>query len=134
MPRILSSSLGVEREKFLDRQVRHRERIVREVDLLLLLVPFVHREIDDPAELEAVLLDQVELLADLGARRAREFHEVLRLAGDEEHGVADAKPELIGNLLGALRPDILGERARAALLAFAPEDVAKPRLALALRP
>ena len=86
----LSWSLGIEREEFLDRHVRHRERVVREVDFLLLLVPFVHREIDDPAELEAVLGDQAELLADLGARRAGELDEILRLAGDKEAGVADA--------------------------------------------
>ena len=124
----------IEREEFLDRHVRHREWIVREVDLLLLLVPFVHREIDDPAELEAVLGDQAELFADLGARGTGELDEVLRLAGDEEAGVADAEPQLIGDLLGALRPDVLGERTGAALLAFAPEDVAEARLAFALRP
>ena len=81
----------IEREEFLDAQVRHRERVVREVDLLLFLVPFVHREVDDPAEVEAVLGDQAELLADLGARGAGELDEVLRLAGDEEAGVADAE-------------------------------------------
>ena len=62
------------------------------------------------------------------------LYEILRLAGDEETGVADLEAELIGDLLGALRPDVLGERARAALLAFAPEDVAEARLAFALRP
>ena len=97
----------IEREEFLDRQVRHRERVVGEVDLLLFLVPLVHREIDDPAELEAVLGDQPKLFADLRARRAGEFDEILRLAGDEEHGVADAELELIGDLLRAFRPDFL---------------------------
>ena len=125
----------IEREEFLDRHVRHGERIVREVDLLFFLVPFVHREIDDPAEFEAVLGDQAELLADLGARGAGELDEILRLAGDEEAGVADAEASsLVGDLLGALGPDVLGERAGAALLAFAPEDVAEAGLALALRP
>ena len=42
--------------------------------------------------------------------------------------------ELIGDLLGALGPDVLGERPGAALLALAPENVAEARLALALRP
>ena len=124
----------IEREKLVDVHVRHRERVVGEVDLLLLLVPFVHREVDDPAEVEAVLGDEAQLLADLGARRPRELHELLRLAGDEEHRVADAEAELIGDLLGPLRPDVLGERPGAALLALAPEDVAEPRLALVLRP
>ena len=55
--------------------VRHRERVVGEVDLLLLLVPLVHREIDDPAEGEAVLVDEVELAADLAAARRRQRRE-----------------------------------------------------------
>ena len=55
-------------------------------------------------------------------------------AGDEEHGIADAKAELIGDLLGTLGADVLGERPGAAFFAFAPEDVAEAGLALALRP
>ena len=82
---------------------------MREVDLLLFLVPFEHREIDDPAELEAVLVDQVEIFADLGARRPGELHEIRRLAGDEEHGVAGLQPKLRANLLGALRSDVVRE-------------------------
>ena len=84
---------GVEREKFLNRQIRHREWVVREVDLLVLLVPFVHRKIDDPAQLEAVLRDQAEFFADLGSRGAGEFHEALRLAGNEKHRVAILQSE-----------------------------------------
>ena len=51
--------------------LRHRERVVAEVDLLGRLVVLEHREVDDPAELEGVLGDQAQLLADLGARAAR---------------------------------------------------------------
>src|SRR5262249_19140119 len=91
-------------------------------------------EVDDPAELEAVLLDQAELLADAGARRAGEADEILRLAGDEEHRVADAEPELLPHRLGALDAEIARDRAGAALLALAPEDVAKSGQSLALRP
>ena len=47
-----------------------------------------------------------ELLADLGARRPGELHELVRLAGDEERRVADAEAELLRDLLGALRPDV----------------------------
>src|SRR6188508_3314659 len=99
-----------------------------EIDLLLFLVPFIHRKIDNPTELEAALVDESQLLADLGPRRPRKFHEVLWLAGDEETGVADAELHLIGDLLGALRTDIFGQRARTALLAFAPEDVTETGL------
>ena len=55
----------------LETALRHRERIVGEVDLLLLLVPLEHREVDDPAELEPVLVDQLELLPHLCPREAR---------------------------------------------------------------
>jgi hypothetical protein len=44
---------------------------VREVDLALLLVVLEHWEVDDPAEAERALLDQVELLADAGSGEAR---------------------------------------------------------------
>ncbi len=63
-----------------------------EVDLLLLLVPFVHREIDDPAERELIAVDQAEVRADLGARQAGECDNVLRLAGNEKHRIAGTEP------------------------------------------
>ena len=68
--------------------LRHGERVVGEVDLLLLLVPLEHGEVDDPAELEAVLVDQFQLVPDAGARLAGEPVELRRRAGDEEHRVA----------------------------------------------
>src|SRR5712671_2459071 len=101
-----------------------------EVDLLLLLVPFIHRQVDDPAELEAALLDQPEVGADLVACGAGEFDEVLGLAGDEENRIADADAKLLSHRLGALRPEILGDRSRAPLLPFAPEDIAQTSTAL----
>jgi hypothetical protein len=79
-----------------------------EIDLLLVLVPFVEREIDDPAQLEAVAIDEVQLLAGAGARRAREGVELLRVAGDEEAGVAVIEAELDADRLGALLADVLG--------------------------
>src|SRR5262249_10244371 len=82
----------------------------------------------------AILLDQPELLAHPGARRAGEANEILRLAGDEEHRVADAEPEFLPHRLGALDAEIARHRAGAALLALAPEDVAEAWHALALRP
>ena len=72
----------------LEAALRHREGIVREVDLLLVLVPFVHREIDDPAEFEHVGLADAEFIADADARRAREFGGLRLLVAGEEDGVA----------------------------------------------
>src|SRR5215217_6905978 len=49
---------------------RHRERVVGEVDLLLVLVPLVLRKIGDPAEGELVLVPEAQIVADAGARLA----------------------------------------------------------------
>src|SRR5690606_27121706 len=102
----------------------------------LVLVPLVEGEVDDPAQLEAVAVDEVELFTGAGARGAREGHELLRVARNEEAGIAIAKAKLGADRLGALLADILGERAGAfQLVAFlAPKNVAEARLALALRP
>ena len=117
----------------LEPALRHRERVVREVDLLVLLVILVHREVDDPGELEPLLVDEVQLLAELGAREPGELPEFVGIAGDEERGIALLQAELRADRRGALRTDVVGERARA-LIALAPHDVAEARLALALRP
>src|SRR5690606_1184893 len=119
----------------LEATLRHRERVVGEVDLLLVLVPLEEREVDDPAEFEAVAVDQVQLLADPGARFARELVELRGFAGDEEAGVAVVEAELGADRLGAFRTNVLGKRAGAfQRLAFTtPEDVAETRLAGRLR-
>src|SRR4029078_2446583 len=79
---------AVESKEIVRRQVRHGKWIVREVDLLLLLVPFVHRKVYEPAELDPVAVDQPELLADPGARGANELEKLLRLPRGEEDGIA----------------------------------------------
>src|SRR3546814_10225292 len=53
--------------------LRHRKRVVTEVDLAGVLVGLEHREIDDPTHGEPVRVDQVELLGDAGARPSREL-------------------------------------------------------------
>src|SRR5205085_8709638 len=104
--------------------LRHRERVVAELDLPGLLVPFVHREIDDPAEAEGALLIEPELLADAVARLAGERAELGRQPGDEEHGVAVLQLQFLAQACGALRPETAGDRPRP--LAVAEEDVAEP--------
>ena len=42
--------------------LRHREGVVREDDLAALLILLVHRKVDDPAEPERVLLNQVQIV------------------------------------------------------------------------
>src|SRR5262249_55807425 len=124
----------IKRQKLIRRHIRHREWIVREVDLLLLFVPFVHREVDDPAELETVLGRKPKLAADFVAGGTGKFHKVTRLPGDEEHRVTDTKAELVAQRAGALGAKVLRNRARSAIFAFPPKNIAEPGLSLALRP
>src|SRR5215470_17500449 len=105
---------------------------MREVDPPLLLVPLIHREIDDPAELEAIGLGEPKLVADFDARLASKRSERLRRSRHKEHGIAIIEPDLLTDRLGPVRADVLGDGTCA--LAFAKEDVAETRLAFALRP
>src|SRR4029079_17106602 len=75
----------------------------------------------------------IELLADPGAGKAREFPEFGGIAGDEEGGIAFLQGELRADRRGAFRANVVGKRTRA-LAALAPHDVAEAGLAFALRP
>ncbi len=114
--------------------LRHREGVVREVDVVGLLVHLEHREVDDPDEFEAVLVDQLQVGPDLGAGRARELVEGLRITGDEEGGVALPQADAGHQSLRGLGAEVLGDRAAPGALVLAPEDVAEAGLPLALGP
>ena len=60
---------------------------MRKVDFLLVFVPFVHRKIDDPAELEHTRLGETELRADARACGAGEFRCLQLLIAGEENGI-----------------------------------------------
>src|SRR5580704_7772138 len=111
---------------------RHRERIVTELDLAGLLVALVHREIGNPAELEAVLGGETEFLADLEPRGAGERAERTRYAGDEKHRVAVAEAECGAQRFGPLGPKAARDRPGA--LAITEEDIGQARLAFVLGP
>jgi hypothetical protein len=70
--------------------LRHGERVVREFDRLGLVVHLEHRIVDDPGEVEFVLLDEVELLGDLDAHRAEDFggFGFVEVGGEEDDGFA----------------------------------------------
>src|SRR5690606_27903959 len=122
--------------KRLNATLRHGERVVREVDLFLVFVPLVERKVDNPAKLEPVAIDQVQLLASARAGGACKGSELFRIACRKEAGVAITQAKLLADGFGTLLADILGDRARAfQLVAFlAPEDVAESGLPLALCP
>src|SRR5690606_30830175 len=75
----------------------HRERVVRELDPLVVLVPLVEWEIDDPGELEPVLVNELQVLADLVAGQACKPLEAGRVASDEEAGIAFLEAKLLAN-------------------------------------
>ena len=105
-----------------------------EIDLAGLVIGLIHREIHDPGKGKAVFVGQPQLIADLNPRLARHGLKRLWLTAKEKRGIALAKPELQADGLGALRPDILGQRPGGfhAVLAFSPENIAHPRQALFL--
>src|SRR6516162_2614533 len=112
--------------------LRHRERVVAEVDLAGFLVQLVHRKVGDPAELEGALIGEAELAPDLEARVARERQKRLWRAAHEKYRVAVIEPELGADGGSALGADVVGYRPDT--LAVTEEDVTEPGLLLALRP
>ena len=83
---------------------------MREVDLLFVLVPFVLREVDDPAEFEAAFIDQFEFPPDLIACKAGKLVEFIRVASCEEAGVAVLQADLRLNCSRAVRADVVCDR------------------------
>ena len=115
--------------------LRHGERIVGEVDLLVFLVPFVHREVDDPAEFEAVFVDQAAVpRLRWCARRRRKSrissdHRPQRTRHRRRRGRAAC-----GWPRCALRQCSWQSVRAIEFASLAEEDVAEARLAFALRP
>ena len=129
---MVSGSCVVQR---LQAALRHRERVVGEVDLPGLLVQLVHREVDDPAEAEGVLLDQAELLAEARAhRRRRTSRAACLLVADEEHGVAVRRGRAAARIAASrVGVEVLGDRPLGAPSA-SNDDVAEARPPLARAP
>ena len=121
--------------------LRHREGVVGEIDLLLVLVPLEHREIDDPGQFEPFGVDRASDPRRLLCARRRRIWRIFPDRQRRRTRVAFLQAQLGANGLDALRPDVLGDRpapAAAFASAFASParrtDIAQPRLAFALRP
>src|SRR3546814_11979992 len=84
---------------------------MREVDLLVGLVIFGQRKIDDPAEFEHVLLDKPKHLAHPRPGRAREFGSLQFLACCKENAVIGTKTQRLDQFRGFLLPVVLGDGA-----------------------
>src|SRR3546814_11959303 len=84
---------------------------MREVDLLVVLVIFVHRKIDDPPAFEHVLLDKPKHLAHPRPGRAREFGSLQFLACRKENAVLGTKTQRLDQFRGFLLPAVLRDGA-----------------------
>src|SRR5262249_29383926 len=122
----------------LEPALRHRERVVAELDLLGVLVQLVHREVGHPAETERVGLDETELLTQANPNAAGELLGDWLLVADEEHRVAVARGGRGGGGGAAQgraeRVAVEDLRERAFGAALAEDDVAEARRALVARP
>src|SRR5690606_38095476 len=129
--------VGLERERFgaiegVEPALRHGEGVVGEIQALFFLAPLVEGEIDDPAQLELLGIDQIKVEAGLVPGFPGELVEFFRPAADEEHRVPVIEAKLSANGGGALLADILGDGAGP--LPVLEKDITKARLAFALRP
>src|SRR5271169_2250966 len=112
--------------------LRHRERVVTELDFTGLLVQLIHWKIDDPAEFEHPVLGQAEIAPDLQPSGGGERRKLLWLAANKKDCVAIAEPEFVAQSFGRLRRQVPSDRT--GTFAIAEENVSKPWLALRLGP
>src|SRR5262249_36936262 len=104
------------------------------VDFLFLFVPFIHREVDNPAKFETIVVDQLQLMANPVSRLAGELVELHWIAGREENGIADLERKLPLKSERPLRSYVLADRPGPALFSLTPENIPEARLTFALRP
>ncbi len=95
---------GVLGEALLPRGRRPRERMVHRGPASFLLVALEHREVVDPEEREALVVDQTELAAEVQAQRAEDARGRLPRVGGEQDGG--------GGLAAESRQLLLGEELR----------------------
>ena len=125
----LERLLGLERLKT---SLGHRKRIVAEVDLAFGLVKLEHRIIDNPAKVEALLLQEIEFVADPLAGQPGQPCRLERLATGEKYAVLVAEAQLLAQFIGPLPAQIFCYRP----LGFTARDIdiAKPGVTFAARP
>ncbi len=134
--------VGLDRQRILVQQrfeaaLRHRERVVGEIDLLVFLAPFEEREVDDPARARSGRgrRGSAPRRPRCGLRRqtCRTWPGRRRRRSRRR---PSSRPSWRADRVGALLADVLGKRAGACELAvfLPPEDVAEARLAWLLRP
>jgi len=81
--------------RFALRRLRHRERVMREVNFLIVFVPLIHRVIHNPAKFKRAFGYEVEVSGNFVPRRACELIGIAFFTRREEHAVASLKAHLI---------------------------------------
>src|SRR5690606_12771368 len=123
---IILIALDVERIHRLERfetALRHREGVVAEVDFLLHLIIFEHREIDDPAEAEDVLFADIKLIPDTDARLAGRLGGPHRFVAGKEVRIPLTQARNLANFCKPLLVEMF--RNRPAGFTILEDDIAK---------
>jgi hypothetical protein len=74
-------------------------------------IPLIHREINDPTELERVLLNQSQLRSNPCPHQSSKLRGSRRLVASKKHPIVRPKPHLGHQLRNTLRSEILGDPA-----------------------
>ncbi len=135
----MSYWIGLDRQRILGLQrlepaLRHRERVVAELDLAGVRVALEHREVDDPAEAERPWLDQAELVAEPACAPRRRTSRPRAFLSQTKNTASPSLERRPPRAMLAIRAgvEVLGDRALGA--ALGEDDVAEARRALLARP
>src|SRR5207248_655859 len=101
---------GIQTFERVEPALRHRKRVVAELDLPGIFVPFVHRKIGHPAELEDTLPGEAELAPDPEPRGAGEGCKALWHAAHKKNRIAVSEPQLAAQLDGRRRAEASCDR------------------------
>lgn len=121
--------------KRINEKMRKGERIMRKVDIIVVIVKLVEREIDNKRKLKKVEIEEIKLLEWEGEGIEWEFVEIGRKERKEEEGIEVLKENMIEDRLGEILEDIIGDRERELKIVelIEKEDIEKERMELDMR-
>lgn len=121
--------------KRINEKMRNGERIMRKVDIIVVIVKLVEREIDNKRKLKKVEIEEIKLLEWEGEGIEWEFVEIGRKERKEEEGIEVLKENMIEDRLGEILEDIIGDRERELKIVelIEKEDIEKERMELDMR-
>ena len=112
--------------------LRHRKRIMRKHNLLLLLIKLIHRKIHNPTKPKFSSRNQPQILPQPSPHNPRKLRRIQRLPRRKKHRIPGRQPTQNPNLLRPLRIQILSNRPQRP--AFAERNIPQPPSPLRPRP